>query len=119
MRAGMLRACEGRGVGVPVCVWGHVPADAERPRAGRVLLMGYFYDRVAPLMPQPEAGEELTATVELIAELAGAACLGRDEWLKRWGTQTKFMVELEERPEWCLDPTSMNFRLMIGYIQVR
>ncbi|KAJ7602407.1 nucleoside phosphatase GDA1/CD39 [Mycena polygramma] len=101
------------------CAFGGVyqPALSEAfpASAGRVLLLSYFYDRVAPLVPEPEAGEELTATVELIADLAGAVCLGRDEWLKRWGTQTKLMAELEGRPEWCLDLTFMHSLLMTGY----
>ncbi|KAJ7490712.1 nucleoside phosphatase GDA1/CD39 [Mycena latifolia] len=85
------------------------PADA-----GRVLLLSYFYDRVAPLVPEPKGGAPLTATVDAIADLARAVCMGKDEWRKRWPAHT-LMAELEGRPEWCLDLTFMHGLLRTGY----
>ncbi|KAJ7704696.1 nucleoside phosphatase family-domain-containing protein [Mycena olivaceomarginata] len=92
--------------------------------AGRVLLLSYFYDRVAPLVdPAPEAHKggvkeettEVTATVDAIADLARVVCGGRDAWLPRWGAHTALMKELEGRPEWCLDLTFMHGLLRTGY----
>ncbi|KAJ7456790.1 nucleoside phosphatase GDA1/CD39, partial [Mycena galericulata] len=101
------------------CAFGGVyqPALSEAfpAHAGRVLLLSYFYDRVAPLVPKPEKDELITATVDTIAELARVVCAGRDEWLSRWGTQTKLMADLEGRPEWCLDLTFMHGLLRTGY----
>ncbi|KAJ7738331.1 nucleoside phosphatase family-domain-containing protein [Mycena metata] len=103
------------------CAFGGVyqPALSEAfpPSAGRVLLLSYFYDRVAPLMPEPLGGEQLSATVEAIAELAKVVCGGRDKWLahNNWGTKPELMDELEGRPEWCLDLTFMYGLLRTGY----
>ncbi|KAJ7028418.1 nucleoside phosphatase family-domain-containing protein [Mycena alexandri] len=102
------------------CAFGGVyqPALSEAfpPSAGRVLLLSYFYDRVAPLVPEPVGGQ-LTATVEAVAELAKVVCAGRDTWLTHanWGTQPELMEDLEGRPEWCLDLTFMYGLLRTGY----
>ncbi|KAF7319757.1 hypothetical protein MKEN_00758100 [Mycena kentingensis (nom. inval.)] len=90
-------------------------ADAFPEKSGRVLLLSYFYDRVAPLMPVPAGDAQLTTTVDAIKKLAEVVCKGREEWLPRWGTNTKLMAELEGRPEWCLDLTFMHRLLRIGY----
>ncbi|KAJ7506866.1 nucleoside phosphatase GDA1/CD39, partial [Mycena galericulata] len=102
------------------CAFGGVyqPALSEAfpAHAGRVLLLSYFYDRVAPLMLKDEEDTEpFTATVDTIAELARTVCAGRDEWLPRWGTHTELMADLEGRPEWCLDLTFMHELLRTGY----
>ncbi|KAJ6570294.1 nucleoside phosphatase family-domain-containing protein [Mycena vulgaris] len=90
--------------------------EAFPKEAGRVLLLSYFYDRVAPLVPAPEQKDEpLKATVDDIAELARVVCAGRDAWLGKWGTQPAVMEELEGRPEWCLDLTFMHALLRTGY----
>ncbi|KAJ7634810.1 nucleoside phosphatase GDA1/CD39 [Roridomyces roridus] len=104
---------------VPPCAFGGVyqPALSEAfpATAGRVLLLSYFYDRVAPLMPMLEGATQLTATVDTIADLAKVVCNGRDAWQKRWGKQPVLMQELEGRPEWCLDLTFMYGLLRTGY----
>ncbi|KAJ7869005.1 nucleoside phosphatase family-domain-containing protein [Mycena leptocephala] len=101
------------------CAFGGVyqPALSEAFPAstGRVLLLSYFYDRVAPLVPPPEDGMQLATTVDAIEDLARTVCMGRDQWLKKWGTQAKLMKELEGRPEWCLDLTFMHRLLRTGY----
>ncbi|KAF7299581.1 hypothetical protein HMN09_00963400 [Mycena chlorophos] len=101
------------------CAFGGVyqPALSEAfpASSGSVLLLSYFYDRVAPLVPAPADGTQLTATVDTIADLARSVCRGREEWLTRWGAQTTLMAELEERPEWCLDLTFMHRLLRQGY----
>ncbi|KAJ7094491.1 nucleoside phosphatase family-domain-containing protein [Mycena belliarum] len=104
---------------LPPCSFGGVyqPALSEAfpSDAGRVLLLSYFYDRVAPLVPEPANDAPLTATVDTIADLARKVCTGRDEWLKKWGTNVGLMAELEGRPEWCLDLTFMHGLLRTGY----
>ncbi|KAJ6453148.1 nucleoside phosphatase family-domain-containing protein [Mycena sanguinolenta] len=90
---------------------------------GRVLLLSYFYDRVAPLVRPapgltPEGGVaegEITGTIETFADLARTVCAGREAWLERWGTHVGLMKELEGRPEWCLDLTWMWGVLRVGY----
>jgi guanosine-diphosphatase len=102
------------------CAFGGVyqPALSEAFPAstGRVLLLSYFYDRVAPLVPPPEDGMQLATTVDAIEDLARTVCMGRDQWLKKWGTQAKLMKELEGRPEWCLDLTFMHRLLRTGWV---
>ncbi|KAJ6453153.1 nucleoside phosphatase family-domain-containing protein [Mycena sanguinolenta] len=99
------------------------PSVAGESR-GRVLLLSYFYDRVAPLVrPAPGLKEdeggvaegEITATIDTFADLARTVCQGRDAWLGRWGTHVGLMKELEGRPEWCLDLTWMWGVLRVGY----
>ncbi|KAF7306283.1 hypothetical protein MIND_00419200 [Mycena indigotica] len=101
------------------CAFGGVyqPALSEAfpAHAGRVLLLSYFYDRVAPLMPKPKGDTQLATTVDEIADLAKVVCKGREGWLPRWGAQTALMADLEERPEWCLDLTFMHRLLRNGY----
>jgi guanosine-diphosphatase len=102
------------------CAFGGVyqPALSEAFPAstGRVLLLSYFYDRVAPLVPPPEDGMQLATTVDAIEDLARTVCMGRDQWLKKWGTQAELMKELEGRPEWCLDLTFMHRLLRTGWV---
>ncbi|KAJ7704956.1 nucleoside phosphatase family-domain-containing protein [Mycena rosella] len=102
------------------CAFGGVyqPAlhEAFPAAAGGVLLLSYFYDRVAPLVPAAEGGgDTISARVDTIAELAGAVCMGPAEWRRRWGEQPAVMEELEGRPEWCLDLTFMHGLLRTGY----
>ncbi|KAJ7641375.1 nucleoside phosphatase family-domain-containing protein [Roridomyces roridus] len=101
------------------CAFGGVyqPALSEvfPAKGGRVLLLSYFYDRVAPLMPEPQGDLPLTTTVATIADLAKAVCAGRDVWLERWGKQTKVISALEKEPQWCLDLTFMYELLRTGY----
>ncbi|KAF8161851.1 nucleoside phosphatase GDA1/CD39 [Pholiota molesta] len=78
---------------------------------GKVLLLSYFYDRLAPLL-----GPSAPLTVATIADTAAAVCLGRDQWLARgWGRDPALLAELESRPEWCLDLTFMHALLQLGY----
>ncbi|KAJ7506881.1 hypothetical protein B0H11DRAFT_1973221 [Mycena galericulata] len=95
---GLTHACAARygareGRSVRGCVLGRVRARRSR----RVLLLSPEL-RVAPVVFELEEDEPLTATatVDTIAELARTVCAGpgRDEWLRRWGTQ-KVMTEAE------------------------
>lgn len=86
------------------------PSLLESFPSGKVLLLSYFYDRLQPLLP-PNA----RVTVGSFAETARSVCLGRPEWLKRWGADAALMQELESRPEWCLDLTFQHGLLRLGY----
>lgn len=77
--------------------------------SGKVLLLSYFYDRMSPLLVTE------SVTVASVAALAKDVCLGKDAWVKRWGTNTKAMEELVDRPEYCLDLTFMHGLLRLGY----
>jgi len=78
---------------------------------GKVLLLSYFYDRISPLLPK-----DTPLTVSTIASTARDVCLGKEKWMtKHWGTDPELMVELEARPEWCLDLTFMHGLLRMGY----
>ena len=78
---------------------------------GKVLLLSYFYDRLAPLLPA-----NTPITVSTIASTAQDICKGRQTWItKQWGTDPDLMKELQDRPEWCLDLTFMHALLRMGY----
>lgn len=81
--------------------------------SGKVLLLSYFYDRVSPLLPSGSDSAALSITT--ISTLAKQVCLGRDSWLKHWGSNTEAMSELKDRPEWCLDLSFMHGLLRLGY----
>ena len=78
---------------------------------GKVLLLSYFYDRLAPLLPP-----DTPITISTIASTAQDICKGRKTWLtKHWGNDANLMEELDDRPEWCLDLTFMHALLRLGY----
>ncbi|KAA1469609.1 hypothetical protein DENSPDRAFT_773329 [Dentipellis sp. KUC8613] len=79
---------------------------------GKVLLLSYFYDRIAPLLP---ATNPPPLTVSTIAELAHDVCEGAASWAKRWHGNRAALDELENRPEHCLDLTFMHALLRLGY----
>ncbi|KAJ6614816.1 nucleoside phosphatase GDA1/CD39 [Mycena sp. CBHHK59/15] len=98
--------------------------DAFPAASGRVLLLSYFYDRLAPLLPAAAAGGAIA--VDAIAEVAGDVCKGRAAWEARWGAGVgkgkaeeekaeALLAELDGRPEWCLDLTFMHALLRRGY----
>ncbi|KAJ7621947.1 nucleoside phosphatase GDA1/CD39 [Mycena polygramma] len=96
----------------PCAFEGPALSETFPPSAGCMLLVGY---RIAPLLPHSQKEAEVAVTAGVIAELGGAVCIGREEWLRRWGAQTKLMAELNGQPEWCLDLTFMHALLTTGY----
>ncbi|TFK68953.1 nucleoside phosphatase GDA1/CD39 [Pluteus cervinus] len=83
---------------------------------GKVLLLSYFYDRLNPLLsPSSSSSPPPKLSVSTLASTAKDVCLGREQWLKRWGDDHEVMEELEGRPEWCLDLTFMHGLLRVGY----
>lgn len=80
---------------------------------GKVLLLSYFYDRLRPLLPDSRSAPPIT--VSILAALAEELCQGPSAWEARWGGDTALMLELEDRPEWCLDMTFMHALLRLGY----
>ncbi|KAJ6487224.1 hypothetical protein C8R47DRAFT_1320815 [Mycena vitilis] len=102
----------------PCALEGRALSEAFPQSAGRVLLLGYLTSTGASrrsLLLHSRKEPAATVTAGVIAELGGAVCLGREEWLRRWGAQTKLMEEFEGRPEWCLDLTYMNALLRTAY----
>lgn len=77
---------------------------------GKVLLLSYFYDRLFPLL---SPGSSIT--VKTVADLAHRVCQGKLEWMANWGHEPSVMLELEERPEYCLDLTFQHALLRLGY----
>ncbi|KAJ3539395.1 hypothetical protein NMY22_g4762 [Coprinellus aureogranulatus] len=89
------------------------PSLLDSFKNGKVLLLSYFYDRLAPLLP-PKSSTPLK--VETFASMAKTVCAGPDSWAKQeWSKDHELMEELEGRPEWCLDLTFMHALLRLGY----
>ncbi|PPQ96116.1 hypothetical protein CVT26_004750 [Gymnopilus dilepis] len=82
---------------------------------GKVLLLSYFYDRLAPLLPETTPPPKLT--VSTLSHLAQLTCLGPAAWASHpsWSSSPSLMEELKGRPEWCLDLTFMHALLRLGY----
>ncbi|GLB38779.1 putative GDA1/CD39 (nucleoside phosphatase) family protein [Lyophyllum shimeji] len=101
------------------------PSILDTFPTGNVLLLSYFYDRMAPLLPPPstpsattppsDPDTPLSIPLSAFASTARIVCEGRTAWLDHWGAQPHLMRELEGRPEWCLDLTFMYALLGRGY----
>lgn len=89
------------------------PSLMETFPAGKILLLSYFYDRLAPLVPTGAGAPPIT--IGTMAALARDVCQGEPAWRKRWGADAAVMDELAGRPEWCLDMTFMHALLRLGY----
>jgi guanosine-diphosphatase len=79
--------------------------------SGKILLLSYFYDRLAPLLP----ADNRTFPISTLATFAERVCLGPESWATHWGSNRAAMEELEGRPEQCLDLTFMHALLQLGY----
>lgn len=88
------------------------PSILETFPHGDVLLLSYFYDRIAPFYP---ASGRPPLTVSSVASLARDVCEGEFMWKERWGDNPSLLDELADRPEWCLDLTFMHALLRLGY----
>lgn len=87
------------------------------PRGG-ILTLSYFTDRLQPFVLAGFVGSAKSGSVMLIHEIATLAdrvCLGKESWVKHFGTSETVMDELEDRPETCLDLTFMYSLLRLGY----
>ncbi|RXW21360.1 hypothetical protein EST38_g4508 [Candolleomyces aberdarensis] len=93
------------------------PSLLDSFKNGRVLLLSYFYDRLAPLLPPPLSQSKQKITVKTFADTARTICKGPEEWkkVKHWKENPSLMEEIEGRPEWCLDLTFMYSLLRMGY----
>lgn len=90
------------------------PSILETFAEGNVLLLSYFYDRLAPFYPDPTTRPDLT--VSTLASLAKDVCAGPSAWVRApWGADKALREELDGRPEWCLDLTFMHALLRLGY----
>jgi len=88
------------------------PSLLETFPNGKVLLLSYFYDRIAPLISDHDPPR---LTVSTIASLARDVCAGPQAWTSKWGSSAVAMEELKGRPEYCLDLTFMHALLRLGY----
>jgi len=95
-------------------------------KGGKVLLLSYFYDRIAPLLPPPgttlapavaKLAPAPPLTVSSIATYAKTMCGGPDAWaaVPHWAADAELMEEIRGRPEWCLDLTFQHGLLRWGY----
>ncbi|KAG5644321.1 hypothetical protein DXG03_008679 [Asterophora parasitica] len=95
------------------------PSILDAFPTGNVLLLSYFYDRLAPLLPPLPSSVHpdtpLTLSISTIASTARTVCAGREAWLEKWGAHPHVMTELAGRPEWCLDLTFLHALLRLGY----
>ncbi len=89
------------------------PSILDAFPSGKILLLSYFADRLAPFYTSYEAHPRLT--VATLSTLARDVCLGRPSWEALWGGNSELLAELEDRPEWCLDLTFMHALLRLGY----
>ena len=105
----MSRICE-----VKPCSFNGVyqPSILDTFPSGKILLLSYFYDRIAPFFPN---NERPSLSVSTFATLADDVCLGSPAWRLRWPSNQNLLDELEDRPEWCLDLTFMHGLLRLGY----
>lgn len=104
---------------VKPCSFGGVyqPSLLDSFASGKVVLLSYFYDRVAPLLPMdgPTSGTQPKLTVGTLALLAQRVCAGEASWQKHWGSNKVALEELRDRPEYCLDLTFQHALLRLGY----
>ncbi|EJD50562.1 hypothetical protein AURDEDRAFT_112180 [Auricularia subglabra TFB-10046 SS5] len=93
------------------------PSLLDSFAGGKVVLLSYFYDRVAPLLPMYPVVDSLQPklTVGSLAVLAERVCAGEKKWKEHWGGNSAAMEELRGRPEYCLDLTFQHALLRLGY----
>jgi guanosine-diphosphatase len=111
---------------------------------GSILLLSYFYDRLAPLLtpslpppttpssPKLDPTESLVFPISTIKYLAQLVCGGENSWRasvfpfpleggaerdapRGWAESREVLEELYGRPEWCLDLSFMYALLRLGY----
>ncbi|KAL5524736.1 GDA1 [Sanghuangporus sanghuang] len=109
------------------------PSILETFAEGNVLLLSYFYDRLAPFFPSPVPSSSSSLSpsssklrVDTVASLARDICAGPNPrstsssqlgWdnLPALKDDPSLLEELEGRPEYCLDLTFMHALLRLGY----
>ncbi|KAH9891797.1 nucleoside phosphatase family-domain-containing protein [Cubamyces lactineus] len=91
------------------------PSLLETFPHGKILLLSYFYDRLAPFLAATTNALTPPLHISVFADLAKTVCEGPAAWRARWGADETIMAELEDRPEECLDLTFMHALLRLGY----
>ncbi|KAG5336925.1 hypothetical protein C0989_011511 [Termitomyces sp. Mn162] len=99
------------------------PSILETFPTGPVLLLSYFYDRLAPLLPllSPSSSSQdhdapLPLTIHNFSTLASLICTGPSSWSSLHSRIPPSTLEdLNSRPEYCLDLTFMYALLRRGY----
>jgi guanosine-diphosphatase len=89
------------------------PSIMESFPTGDIMLLSYFYDRIAPLMGASSTRSNFP--IKRIGELARIVCQGATSWAAHFGSNKEAMEELHDRPEYCLDLSFMYTLLRLGY----
>jgi len=90
------------------------PSILDSFPAGEIMLLSYFYDRIAPLI-DTSSSTLPSFPIKRIGELAEIVCRGPESWASHFGSNREVMEELRDRPEHCLDLSFMYTLLRLGY----
>ncbi|KAJ5978604.1 hypothetical protein N7501_001946 [Penicillium viridicatum] len=91
----------------------HQPSLAKTFAREDVYIFSYFFDRTAPLgMPE-------SFTLDELNQLTSTVCAGESEWKGfesvKFGNEDNALVQLRNRPDWCMDLSFMMGLLHTGY----
>ncbi|KAJ5507965.1 hypothetical protein N7527_010108 [Penicillium freii] len=91
----------------------HQPSLAKTFAREDVYIFSYFFDRTAPLgMPE-------SFTLDELNQLTSTVCAGESEWKGfesvKFGNEDNALVQLRNRPDWCMDLSFMMSLLHTGY----
>ncbi|OQE17077.1 hypothetical protein PENFLA_c025G07648 [Penicillium flavigenum] len=91
----------------------HQPSLSKTFAREDVYIFSYFFDRTAPLgMPE-------SFTLDELNQLTAAVCAGESEWKAfesiKFENEDNALVQLRDRPDWCMDLSFMMGLLHTGY----
>ncbi|CAG8907489.1 unnamed protein product [Penicillium egyptiacum] len=91
----------------------HQPSLSKTFAREDVYIFSYFFDRTAPLgMPE-------SFTLDELNQLTSTVCAGESEWKAfesiKFENQDNALVQLRNRPDWCMDLSFMMGLLHTGY----
>ncbi|KXG48629.1 Nucleoside phosphatase GDA1/CD39 [Penicillium griseofulvum] len=91
----------------------HQPSLAKTFAREDVYIFSYFFDRTAPLgMPE-------SFTLDELSQLTSTVCAGESEWkgfeAVKFEGEDNALVQLRDRPDWCMDLSFMMGLLHTGY----
>ncbi|KAJ5943874.1 hypothetical protein N7516_004042 [Penicillium verrucosum] len=91
----------------------HQPSLAKTFAREDVYIFSYFFDRTAPLgMPE-------SFTLDELNQLTSTVCAGESEWKGfesvKFENEDNALVQLRDRPDWCMDLSFMMGLLHTGY----
>ncbi|CAG8049062.1 unnamed protein product [Penicillium nalgiovense] len=91
----------------------HQPSLSKTFAREDVYIFSYFFDRTAPLgMPE-------SFTLDELNQLTATVCAGESEWKAfesiKFENEDNALVQLRDRPDWCMDLSFMMGLLHTGY----